>query len=84
MLTLYKDKFLKTEFGSEMINCINCWEKAINEKDFQKSIFFQGQWEVYQLALKQFYGIDYSFTRTNDYYGIVKNDESDWLYKIEK
>lgn len=44
----------------------------------------QAQWEVYQLALKQFYSLEYHFTRTDDYYGLVTEDKSDWLMKFDR
>lgn len=36
------------------------------------------------MAVKQFYGVEYHFTRTDEYYGIVTADEKDWLYKVER
>ena len=82
-MKMNKEKFLKTELGAEMKNCIDCWDLYLN-KDFESAKLCQAQWEVYQMAIKQFYGIEYHFTRTDEYYGIVTADEKDWLYKIEK
>ena len=78
-MKLNKEKFLKTEFGGEMTNCIDCWDFYITEKDHSRAALCQAQWEVYQMAIRQFYGITYHFTRTNEYYGIVTEDEKDWL-----
>jgi len=36
------------------------------------------------MVIKQFYGIEYDFTRTDEYFGIVTEDETDWLFKIER
>ena len=36
------------------------------------------------MAIKQFYGIEYYFTSEDDYFGACTEDESDWLFKIEK
>lgn len=44
----------------------------------------QAQWEVFQLAIKQFYGIEYHFSRTDEYFGLVTEDETDWLMKVER
>ena len=44
----------------------------------------QAQWEVYKMAIKQFYGVEYCFTRTDKYYGLVTEDETDWLFKVER
>lgn len=39
----------------------------------------QDRWEVFKLAIKQFYGIEFFFTRTDEYFGIVTEDEADWF-----
>lgn len=44
----------------------------------------QDKWEVFKLAIKQFYGIEYHFTRTDEYFGLVTEDETDWLIKEER
>lgn len=94
-MKLNKEKFLKTEFGSELhmtIKALDFYlcerrklginaEYATVEKDI--SLLF-AQWQVYQLALKQFYCIDYNFTRTDNYFGICTDDEKDWLFKEER
>ena len=41
----------------------------------------QDKWEVFKLAIKQFYGIEFFFTRTDEYFGICSEDESVWLMK---
>ena len=82
-MKMNKEKFLKTELGAEMKNCIDCWDLYLN-KDFESAKLCQAQWEVYQMSIKQFYGIEYHFTRTDEYYGIVTEDYNDWLYKVEK
>ena len=83
-MKLNKEKFLKTGFGAEMINCIDCWDLYLSTKDYDCARLCQEQWDVYQLAIKQFYGVDYHFTRTDEYYGVVTEDYGDWLYKVEK
>ena len=42
------------------------------------------QLEVYKMAIKYFCGIEYHFTRTDEYFGLVTEDETDWLIKIER
>lgn len=44
----------------------------------------QAQWEVYQLAMRNFFKKDYHFTRTDDYFGVVTEDGTDWLLKVER
>lgn len=41
----------------------------------------QDRWEVFKLAIKQFYGIEFFFTRTDEHFGICSEDESIWLMK---
>ena len=84
MMKLNKEKFLKTELGAEMANCIDCWDLYLSKKDYESALICQAQWTIYQMAIKQFYGVEYHFTRTDDYYGIVTEDETDWLYKVER
>jgi hypothetical protein len=80
---------MKTEFGCEMEEVIQAWDKALGDKyradvDFhtlQTLAWCQAQWEVYKLAMKQFYGIEYNFTRTDEYFGVCTDDE-DFLFKI--
>ena len=79
-----KEKFLKTELGTEMTHCIDCWDKYLEKGDLDEAKIFQFQWFVYQTTIKQFYGIEYHFTRTDEYYGLVTEDYKDWLYKVER
>lgn len=44
----------------------------------------QDRWEVFKLAIKQFYGIEFFFTRTDEYFGVCSEDEQVWLIKEEK
>lgn len=78
-----KENFLKTKFGAGMIKCVDCWDLYL-DKDFESAKLCQAQWEIYQMAIKQFYGIEYHFTRTDEHYGIVTEDDKNWLYKVER
>lgn len=44
----------------------------------------QAQWEVYKMVLLQFFGIEYNFTRTEEYFGLVTANKENWLFKIER
>lgn len=93
-MKMNKEKFLKTEFGAELegnIRALNYYLNEIsrvsqleNPKDYQaldkdiQTLF--SKWHVFQLAIKQFYGIEYNFTRTDEYYGVCTNEE-DFLFK---
>ena len=96
-MKLNKEKFLKTELGSEMEACIIAWDKAlegcrnINEyhtdeykRNRKAADRCQAQWKVYKMAIRQFYGIEYCFSRTDEYFGLVTEDETDWLMKVER
>lgn len=75
-----KEEFLKTEFGIEMKKCIDLLDLCLRIEDYNRAILCQAQWEVYQMAIKQFYDIEYCFSRTDEYYGLV-TENGDWLYK---
>lgn len=91
-----KESFLKTEFGSGLKECIVAWDHWITERskfnscdiseEYQRvrasANWCQAQWEVYQLALRQFCKKDYHFTRTDEYFGVCTEDEADWLFKV--
>lgn len=98
-----KEKFLNTELGASLEECIKTWDKALEERrkatpglinrDYQGLGFeywnntckyCQAQFEVYQMAIKQIYGVEYHFTRTDEYFGLVTEDETDWLFKFER
>lgn len=84
MLKLNKEKFLKTELGAELDSCIKSWDAALESNDREVSTWCQAQWEVYKMTIKQFYGVEYCFTRTDEYFGLVTEDETDWLIKVER
>lgn len=97
-MKLNKEKFLKTELGSSMIECVTAWDKWLTElrkfnicninseyRETRKAAdWCQAQWEVYQMAVKQFYNIEYHFIRTDEYFGICTEDETDWLFRVER
>lgn len=93
-MILNKEKFLKTEFGTGLQECIAAWDMYLTKLsglNYQPSgeyaemrkgaTWCQAQWEVYKAAMKQFYSIEYNFTRTDNYYGVCTEDETDWLFK---
>lgn len=90
-----KEKFLKTEFGVNLQECIKMWDSCLatceNVGSQESRVIrreclasYRAQWDVYQMAMKQFYGIEYHFTRTEEYFGVCTEDEADWLFKIER
>lgn len=95
-MKLNKEEFLQSELGRSLKNCISQWDKAFNNlskygfgtPDYDEvqhaSGFYMGKWHVFRMALKQFYGVEYNFTRTDDYFGLCTEDEKDWLFKIDR
>lgn len=75
-----KTKFLKTELGGSAVECVVAWNMALNDNDRKLSRLFNAQWEVYQIAVRQFYHIDIHFTRTSEYFGICDDNEN-FIYK---
>ena len=88
-MKMNKEQFLKTEFGGELESTITAWDDALNRNREDKEVlrtlaWCQAQWEVYRMAIKHFYGVEYHFTRTDEYYGLCTEDESDWLMKVDR
>ena len=79
-----KLKFLSSEFGSSLQECVAAWDKWLEIGNMKEALWCQAQWEVYKMALRQFYGIEYFFTRTDEYFGVCTEDETDWLVKVER
>lgn len=95
-MKMNKEKFLKTELGGNLKDCITSWDVALSgcrkyrydteeyKRERKVADWCQAQWEVYKMTIRQFYGIEYCFSRTDEYYGVVTEDETDWLFKIER
>ncbi len=95
-MKLNKDKFLKSELGSSLKECVTAWNQWIGDlrkysygteeymRTKEAADWCQAQWDVYQMAVKQFFGVEYHFSRTNEYFGVCTEDETDWLFKVER
>lgn len=87
-----KKQFLTSEFGKELVSMITAWNQGLeknhrtgDDKELLRTLAWcQAQWEVYRMAIKHFYGVEYHFTRTDEYYGLCTEDESDWLMKVDR
>ena len=90
-MNLNKEEFLQTELGRSLKECLTIWDSALenlakyafctpdyNEAQ-EKAYICSEKWDVYRMALKHFYGVDYHFTRTDEYFGVCTDDEKDWL-----
>ena len=84
MAKFNKKKFLQSELGGMWIETVRAWDFYLSEHDDKETYSLQAKHEGIQTAVKQFYGIEYHFTRTDDYYGLVTEDYEDWLYRVEK
>lgn len=90
-MTFNKEKFLLSELGIALVNDIctlNAYmveirgvSKDKNSADYNELMSdidrMSAKWQIYKLAIKQFYGIEYYFTRTDEYYGVCKDDDVD-------
>ncbi len=95
-MKLDKKEFLRTETGISMRSCIQLLDEALEKK----SSFYYGsaeyeehagmawycmaQWEVYKIILRELFGREYCFSRTDEYFGVCTEDERDWLFKVER
>lgn len=86
-----KAQILDTDFGSELEMTIDGLDfyhpeqgQSEENKDFD---IYLAKWKVFQIALKQFYGINYYFVRNKDYYGLcitgitLMDENAHWLIK---
>lgn len=91
-MKLNKEKFLKTEFGCELKCMITAWDSALeknrrtgDDRDILNTLAWcQAQWEVYKMAIKHMYGVEYWFSGTDEYFGLCTEDGSDWLMKVDR
>jgi hypothetical protein len=95
-MKLDKEWLMKSEFGIKMCVHIEVMDEALEKRHMCREgseewlknemalMRNMAAWEMAQAALWTMYGIHYNFTRTEGYYGICNDDESDWLYKVER
>lgn len=97
-MKLVKARFERTEFGGQMIETVKAidfymeershtsqWREAEKYEGLTKEIdLLFAQFEIFKLAVKQFYGEEYHFTRTDDYFGCCTNNGEDFLFRFER
>ena len=90
-MKLNKEKFLKSELGGNLQECVTAWDHWLTElrkfnidtvgqkyRETRKAAdWCQAQWEVFQTVMRQFYNIEYHFSRTDEYFGVCTEDETD-------
>ena len=75
-------KFMMTEMGGELEETIKAWDQGLGFGYWDRTCkSCQDRWEVFKLAIRQFYGIEFNFTRTDEYFGICNDGETIWLMK---
>lgn len=76
-MKLNKEKFLKSELGGNLQECVTAWDHWLTElrkfnidtvgqkyRETRKAAdWCQAQWEVFQTVMRQFYNIEYHFSR---------------------
>lgn len=91
-------QFKETTIYAEMCETVASWDAALImqdkesvKEDCMQSRYYKEQsavcaakWEVFKMILKWFFETEYFFTRTDDYFGICTEDESDYLLKVER
>lgn len=97
-MKLVKARFERTEFGGQMVETVKAldfyleeknhtsqWQEPEKYKRLMKDIDrLFAQFEIFKLAVKQFYGVEYHFTRTDDYFGCCTNNGEDFLFRFER
>lgn len=81
-------EFLQTEAGKDMQETIMMWDRVLtrqesDQKDHASNVC-GAKWDVYKMFLKQLYGIEFFFTRTDEYFGICTEDEQIFLMKMKR
>lgn len=57
--------------GAERLQAAKDWEQACAE--------WQARWEVMKIVLREIYGVEFCFTRTEQYMGVCDETETVWL-----
>ena len=97
-MKLVKARFERTEFGGQMVETVKAldfyleeknhtsqWQEPEKYKRLMKDIDrLFAQFEIFKLAVKQFYGVEYHFTRTDDYFGCCTDNGEDFLFRFER
>ncbi len=95
-LIFNKEKFLRTDFGKALKECAvhldsvvaGLWNYLMDSDErlkMQRQLDLRlAQWDVYQAAMQQFYGLKLCFMRTDKYFGVCTEDEAFWLFRTER
>lgn len=97
-MKLVKARFERTEFGGQMVETVKAIDFYLKERShtsqWGEPEKYEGltkdidrlfaQFEIFKLAVKQFYGVEYHFTRTDDYFGCCTDNGEDFLFRFER
>ena len=90
-----KEDFLYSIFGEGLIECIQGWDKQLYEMsrlneftpEYKAAEYlahgYESQWTVYKKYFRTI-GLKYNFSRTDEYFGICSDEETDWLIKFDR
>ena len=90
-----KEDFLNSIFGRGLIECIQWWDKHLCEMskfnwvtpEYRSAEYlahgYESQWAVYKKYFRTI-GLEYNFSRTDKYFGICSDNETDWLIKFDR
>ncbi len=74
-------ELLTSDFGIRLQQDVSSLDSVIgSDEELVKE--YLAKLSVYQNAILHFYGIRYVFTRTDEYFGLVTEDESDFLFIV--
>lgn len=76
------NEFLRSEFGQSLIECLSSYDEAVLDGDYYYQEIYYRQLEVYISALKFMYGIEYRYIRSPEYYGLLPENSTDFLIKV--
>lgn len=75
-------EFFNSEFGQSLIECLSSYDEAVLDGDYYYQDIYYRQLEVYISALKFMYGIEYRYIRSPGYYGLLPENSTDFLIKV--
>ncbi len=94
-----RENFWAGKLGHGLFNCIFTLDKAFeiqrrlascircsDELDEARKTVCEcmAQLEVYEMIIEQLYGISYVFTRNDECFGLIAEDGTDWIVKIDR
>lgn len=76
--------FLGTPVREAMEKTVHSLEKALEHHNEKEVGIQMAKWEVFKLIVKQLTGMEFFFTRTDEYYGLCTEDEKICIMKVSR